>query len=78
MGEKDVNPREIWLIFIQENCPLSCTIYRKGNGINTRRAVRRQGCNEQLKVALLNVEKKITMTSNNRYFYFSESISSQG
>lgn len=36
MGEKDINPREILLIFIQENCPQSCTIYRKGNGINTR------------------------------------------
>lgn len=52
--EKDVNPREILLIFIQENCPLSSAIYRKGEDINIPLTARRQNYDELFKVTLLN------------------------
>ena len=52
--EIDVNPREILLIFIQENFPLSSAIYRKSEDINIPLTARRQSYDELFKVTLLN------------------------
>ena len=57
MGEKDINPREILLVSIQENCPLSSSIYRKRKGVNSPLTVRRWSYDELCKVTLLNGRK---------------------
>ena len=45
------------LIFVQNNCPPSFTMYQRGKNANSQLTVRRRSCDHQQEVTLINEMK---------------------